>query len=290
MPRKKTGKSVVSMADLEKKMAVHASSQKARINQPAGQNISTRNSRFAYKQEVIGKTLRAVVVDFIHCNAWYDSAFDPDNPTPPACFAFSPDGEEMEPFAQSPLKQADFCNGCELNAWGSAEVGRGKACKNQYRLALIAPEEMTPDVITEAEIAVLTLAPTSLKNWDHMVRGLEDQLNRPCYGVVMEFGFDEEDDNIITCTVDSVIKNAPALAAVMDRVDAARDLLMEPFDVSGYKPPSQRTKKKTAKKGGRKKVAKKKATKKKATKKKTAKKKTAKKKATRKKSKSKFSY
>ncbi len=270
--KKRPGKAVQSMAALEKQMAVHATGAKARINQPAGINIGIRNGKFTYKQEVIGRTLRVCVINFVHTNAWYDTLFDPESPTPPACFAMSDDGLDMAPEDVSPDRQSDVCNGCKQNAWGSADIGRGKACKNQYRLACIAPAK--DEDASETEIAVLTLPPTSLKNWDHYVRGLEDQLNRPPYGVITEFTFDEgEEWPVLTPVVDKVITDPELLTKLINRVDEAQTMLMEPFDVSGYQAPTA-AQKKAAKK---KKITKKKASKKRATKKKKTKKKASKK-------------
>jgi len=183
--KKRTGKAVVTMADLEKRMAVHATDAKARIKQPAGNNIGIRNSKFTYKQEVIPSPLRCIVIDFVHTNTWYDQRFDPDNPGPPACFAMSLDGENMEPYDVSPDRQSNECNGCKQNAWRTADVGEGKACKNTYRLAVIAPGKN--EDASEAEFAILTIPPTSLKHWEHYVRGLQVTLDRPPHGVITEF-------------------------------------------------------------------------------------------------------
>lgn len=269
--KRKTGTAVTTMAALEKSMAVHATGAKARINQPAGNNIGIRNGKFTYKKDIIGRSFRCIVVDFVHTNAWYDSAFDPDNLTPPACFAMSEDGEEMQAEKVSPDRQSDYCDGCPQNAWGSADLGDGKACKNQYRLAVMAPTK--DDDPSETELAVLTLPPTTLKNWDAYVRALDEKLNRPPYGVVTEFTFDESANwEVLEMRIDKVIDDPALLTAVQGRVEGAITMLMEPYDVSGYMAPAKRkakAKKKASKKKAKKKTSKKKATKKKAPKKKT---------------------
>lgn len=47
------------------------------------------------------------------------------------------------------------CNSCPLNNWGTAEDGRGKACKNMRRIYILREGEVLP--------LLLTLPPTSLK-------------------------------------------------------------------------------------------------------------------------------
>lgn len=234
---------VVSMKQVEEQMAAFASGAKARINQPAGNSIGIRNSKFTYKQEVIGDTLLVVAIDFVHVNSWYDQRFDPDAPAPPACFAISDDGVDMEPFDISPVAQHERCDGCPQNAWGSADQSRGKACKNQYRIACM---EVDADA-GEADIAFLTLPPTSQKNWDKYITGLERKLGKPPFGVVTQFGFDTDFDYpVITMDVESVIADAPKLAGIMARMDEVRKSLNEPFDVAGYEAPAKAAKKKPA--------------------------------------------
>ena len=236
---KTTGKEVVSMREVEEQMAAFATGAKARINQPGGNNIGIRNSRWTYKQEVIDGNLRVIAVDFVHVNAWYDQDFDPDEPAPPACFAISDDGDEMAPHPSAPAPQHERCDGCPMNAWGSADRGRGKACKNQYKIAVIEADA-DPD---DAELAILTLPPTSQRNWEKHVTGLERKLNRPPFGVVTLFSFDDDYDYpVITCEVDAVIDKPAHLQGIMGRVDAARAELIEPPDVSGYEPPAPKRK------------------------------------------------
>ena len=101
MARKKKGE-VVSMKDMEERMALQVSDATARIAQPVGNVIGIRASRFTYKTENIGDVLDIIVLDFINQHSWFDSDFDPDNPLPPACFAQSASGDEMQPHPTSP--------------------------------------------------------------------------------------------------------------------------------------------------------------------------------------------
>lgn len=265
------GKAVLSMKDLEKQLSADASTASARTKVTGGNTIGIRNSKFTYKNEVIGRTLEAVVVDFVFTNAYYDTPFNPDEPAPPACIAISVDGDEMGPVKGAPKPQSDYCDGCEKNAWGSADVGRGKACSEQYRLALIQPGP-GEDYAT-AEMAILTFPPTSRNNWTKYVKDLADKMDRPPYGVVTVFGFEQDAEYpILEPEFGKKIGTAKDLNDILGRQKEARDTLTTPPDFSGYVKPTR-----------------KKAAKKKTAKKKTAKKKTAKKAAKKRSSKSKFS-
>lgn len=272
MAKKKTGKAVLSMKDLDKQMLADASDASARTAQSGGNTIGIRNSKFSYKNEPLGKVFTCVVVDYVHANSFYDTAFDPENPAPPACVAISVDGDEMEPVKGSPVPQAETCDGCPNNAWGSADVGRGKACGEQYKLAVVAvgPGE---DYST-CDMAVLTLPPTSRGNWTKYVKDIADKIQRPPYGVLTEFTFDGADDwPVLVPEFAKKIGTAKDLNDISDRRNEAREMLTTPPDFGGYVKP---TRKKAAKKKAAKKKTAKKKTAKKASKKK-AKKKTSKK-------------
>lgn len=253
---KKAGTDVVSMKDMEDMMALQVSDATARIHQPTGNVIGIRNSRFTYKQEVIEGDLEIIVLDFIHQRVWYDAKFDPDNPAPPACFSQSADGDEMQPHNSSPSKQADYCDGCPMDAWGTATTGsgEGKACREQYRLAVLEPT----DDPAEGDIALLTLPPSSLKNWDKYVREL-GKLKRPPNSVLTIVSFDTSVDfPLLDFSVEQEIKKPEYYKGICDRMEEARSAVMDPLDVSNYEPPS--AKKKVKKKAASKKrPAKKKA-------------------------------
>jgi hypothetical protein len=251
------------MKDIEKQLMADASDASARTASVGGNTIGTANRKFSYKNQPLGKRLEIVVVDFVQVNSYYDTPYDESNPAPPACVAISVDGDEMAPVKESPSVQAPQCDGCWANAWASAEVGRGKACGEQYKLAVVAvgPGE---DYST-CDMATLTLAPTSRNNWTQYVQDIADKLQRAPWGVVTEFTFD---DYILVPEFVKKVGSAKDLNDIHGRRDEARRLLLTPPDFAGFVKPT--TKKKAAKKKtAKKKTARKKVSKKKASKKKT---------------------
>jgi len=267
---KKPGKAVLSMKDLEKQMLADASSASARTRAVGGNTIGIRNAKFSYKNEIIGRTLEAVVVDFVFANAYYgENKFDPDSPAPPVCIALSVDGDEMAPVPGSPKKQNEQCDGCEQNAWGSADVGRGKACAEQYKLAIIQPGP--GENYETADMAVLTFPPTSTGNWTKYVKDINEKLDRPPWGVVTAFGFEADAEwPILEPEFAKKVASRQDLSDIAGRIKEAREMLMTPPDFSGFvKPTRKKTTKKTASKKATKKKTTKKTASKKATKKKT---------------------
>ena len=233
------------MAEIEKQMSVFADGDRSRLIQTGGNQIGTRNERFSFKGTMIGKTLRCTVVGFVHMNAYYETAFDPDNISIPGCFAISSDGVEMQPPENVPNRQFAQCDGCPQNVFGSAEIGRGKSCKNQYKLAVLA--EDVKDA-RDADVAFLTLPPTSIKPWNEYVQSVSAVHSRPPWGVMTEFYFADQDiadiSGVLTPKIDDVHKNAAFLSSIIAMQETHKEALLEGPDVSQYEPPKTTRKKK----------------------------------------------
>lgn len=136
-----------------------------------------------------GNQLVGIILDRVVENAYYEGAFDPDNPMPPKCWALGDKPSEMGPpdFSDSPYfeAQADKCVECPKFIFGSSNTGRGKACKEKRRIALLKAGEVkkvkrsyepfiydTYEDYEEADILVLRLPVTSLKRFKEYVRSL----------------------------------------------------------------------------------------------------------------------
>lgn len=74
----------------------------------------------------------------------------------PDCF--SNDGIRPDPLAAEP--QSKSCANCPFNAFGSAENGKGKACRDAKRMAIATIDNLN-------EPMMLRVPPTSLKNLAH---------------------------------------------------------------------------------------------------------------------------
>ncbi len=256
---KRKKKQVISMKDMEKQMSTYATDATARTRVAAGNTLGIRAGKFTFKQNVIGRTMKCVILDHVFSNAFYgDDDFDPDNPIPPTCLALSVGGKDMKPIGASPQAQNNACQGCDQNRWGSAEVGRGKKCKNQYRLAILEPG-VDPE---DAEIAVLTVPPTSLVNFTKYVDGLATKLKpaRAPNGVITEISFEADADwPILKFEMAAKIDDPELFMAITSRMEEARNVLMEEPDFSGWKEATNKgsKKKKKTKKKTKKKVKKK---------------------------------
>jgi hypothetical protein len=159
-------KEVVSIQDRIKNRLANINNSTAA---PASKRISTKGSMFTLPDgNASAGPLNCVILDYINTNQYYTEAYDPNNIVRPACFAIGRDIAEMHPAADVTDKQADACEGCAQNEFGSA--GRGKACKNRVTLALL-PEGFDEN----AEVFTLSVSPTGIKVWAAYVRMLGEQ-------------------------------------------------------------------------------------------------------------------
>ena len=180
----------------EEKMAA-AATKSAKAERATGglKGISTRNGILTVDETPVpGNELDVVVLVAVHENQYHTKAYNPDVPQIPDCYAFGdpeaddPEGS-MAPHEKSADKQGDdngLCANCWANGMGSADVGRGKACKNVRRLGLITADAMASAAdIAETEVRVLKVPVMSVKGWASYIKNtLKEDLNRPYWGVV----------------------------------------------------------------------------------------------------------
>ena len=176
-----------ALKSMQEEIASELATMDKSVPAPSGFNISLNGNIFTFPD---GKTsqdpINVVILDHRNYNRYYTAAYNPTDPKPPTCFAISKIVEGMAPHGEAGTPQADTCEECEWNKWGSAPGGgKGKACRNTVRLAVVAP-----DADSHAEPMILTLAPTSLKSWTSLVKDLGESSLLP-FQVVTNIAFDK---------------------------------------------------------------------------------------------------
>lgn len=230
--------------------------------QQAGGFLTIRGGILKYGDDVLpGNQACVVVIDAYRENTYYPGKYDPENASPPACYAFGRGPEPMFPHESmqahpdvfQPQHVADGevkgCEGCPRNEWGSAETGRGKACKNRRRLICLpagyfAPRKGSrdfdlelftdPDHFATADTASLKLPVTSGKNWAKYVNQVAATTHRPFFGVFTRVYVEPDPKSQYRVMFEMVDLVPNELAeAVMSRHEAEA---AKPFE--GYQPPS----------------------------------------------------
>lgn len=176
--------------------------------------------------------LKAVIVDFATVHNFYPRAFDPKNIVPPDCFAVGVNPKDMAPIDESPNKQADTCQTCPNNEFGSS--GDGKACKNGRRLALLPINDDGTDVDAEADMLVLDVSPTALKGFDAYVQQLARLHQLPPVAFITTITLDP---NVEYAKVQfSDPQPVASLGEAMARQAEAKELVNQAPDFSNWKP------------------------------------------------------
>lgn len=202
---KKKGGALVSMKEIEKMYAMEsrASAEAAPI---AGgvPVISTKGEQFQIGENLLPDEIEVIVVAEGLINAYYDSPYEEGGENrSPACFAVALAEKGVDSkitsHESSPNRQGgkEFkCQGCEMNKFGTAERGKGKACGNRRRLAVVFADDPALKA-GEGDLTwgFLNLPPTSLGDWGKFVTGLDKVEHRPPHGVVTKFAFDRKNKN-----------------------------------------------------------------------------------------------
>lgn len=207
MAKKPTGTAVASFDEELARMAgVSTALAEKGGSSGGGKFFSTRAGVLAYDDVPFpGNQMLVIIGAWCLENVYYEGKYDPDNRTPPTCFAFCADPsavDEMGPhekvYSEDVFEaQHDTCEGCPKNEWGSADTGRGKACSNRRRLSCLSagefvaagrgafdmvPEE-NPEHYAMTEPAYLKLPVMSGKAFDAYVKEVASQRKRPLLGV-----------------------------------------------------------------------------------------------------------
>ena len=220
---KKPSGAVIS---IQEQLRAQAAAMAGRIAPPTGNKIKIgQNKQFTLPDGSVTDTLDLVIVDFTSKNTFYEGAFDPNNITPPACFAIGPEPKNLVPSANSPAKQSDDCASCPLNQFGSS--GKGKACKNSRVLAVLPPE-----ADADTPIWTLEVSPTGIKGFDGFAGNVNRAFGMPPISVVVTVSFNPAE------TFASLVFSDPRpnenLEVHFGRQAEAQELLAVEPDVSSY--------------------------------------------------------
>lgn len=149
-------------------------------------------------QQVPNNHMAVVILDSILENTFYEGKWDPDNPSPPTCFALGRDDGSMAPHpsvVERGQAQHETCRGCPMNAFGTAELGKGKACKNRVRLMVVKAGELDangrltdiykdPEHFASAPATKFSVPPTSIGAYATYVKTVANALKVPPHGVL----------------------------------------------------------------------------------------------------------
>lgn len=186
-----------------------------------------------------------VILDSIFEHAYYEGRYDPESPSPPTCFALGRDEGELVPHkdvierGQNPH---DACEGCPMNEFGSADTGRGKACKNVRRLAMIPAGKFAKngaftmiedeEHYAEAGLAFMRVPVTSTPAYKAYVKSLAANLRKPTFAVVTEISLVPDPKNQFAVKFEALDElPVELLDTVFKRVQEASAIIETPLNL-----------------------------------------------------------
>lgn len=115
--------------------------------------------------------IEGILLDFVQVNSFYKGAFNPAVKQVPICVAIGLDeATDLKPILESSMPQhGGTCGTCPHNQWGSG-TGKGKRCKNSYRVAIIPVGESNPSAVK-----LLNVPPASMANLANYIRNLRSR-------------------------------------------------------------------------------------------------------------------
>lgn len=174
----------IATNDVKAAIAAMLAQQEGTTGSTASRGVRiTQDKKFELPDGTKHDTIEVVIVDYASFNAFYEGAYDPRNPQPPLCAAKGKKIIELVPFANAPDPQADNCENCPMNQWGSGG-GNSKACKNQRVLAVL-PADFDED----SDLTLINVSPTAIKRFDKMIGAIAAKGRVPL-NFITELSFD----------------------------------------------------------------------------------------------------
>jgi hypothetical protein len=179
MPTKKVvEKSTAMVLWKDKLKAMAKDAVKAAAVGASGNFLSLKSGVLSYQKAAMpGNKMNVIILDQVPENQIFEGKFEEGNPQSPVCYAFGRDAEgndierdDMVPHeaVENPINPT--CKGCPNKQFHTAEVGKGKACGDVERLALITQGDL--DNIANADVAYLKLPFFSAKEYSTYVNQL----------------------------------------------------------------------------------------------------------------------
>lgn len=242
--------------------------EQAGEEQASGMFVTTKGGVLSFgEEELPGNQMCVVILDAVRENTFYREKFNADLVVPPTCYAFGRGNDDMGPHEsmQADLSyfepQSDSCSTCPMNEFGSADTGKGKACANRRRLAVIpagfySKKPKTRDYELElfddpkhfqtAEIAFMKLPATSVKEWSKYVTQLSAQFHRPSFGVITKIWLENDAKTQFKVHFEMIEELPTDLAPIIfARNEEARKGIITP-----YAPPQKASEPEKTKTGG----------------------------------------
>lgn len=212
-------------------LAQRAAALAKKIAPPSGDKIRvTQAKKFVFPDgnESPGP-FQAIILDFVSANEYYSNPYVRGEVVPPDCFAINEEPGLLAPSKNAPKPQSENCAACHWNQYGTARVGKGKACKNTRLLAMLPP-----DFEASSPIWLMSVSPTGIQAWDRYVSAIFAQFGAPPVKVITTIAFDPKVDYPSVRFGNPEPLEDDILHRAIGRLEEARNRLLVEPDYSNF--------------------------------------------------------
>lgn len=236
---------VVKWEDELARQAEIASSMEA--SAAGGQFFSVKGGTLSWQNSpLVGNQMAVIILDSILENVFYEGHYNPEVPQSPTCFAFGRDDKTMKPHqivVDAGNDQHPFCAGCALNEFGTADLGKGKACRNTRRIGMIVAGTLLEsgkfefnDSVEHYEntaVGFMKLPVTSVKGYASFVTQVAGALRRPPLGIVTKVKIVPDAKNQFKIVFEPLMSLPDELMGViMKRNEEVKSTIEFPYQVN----------------------------------------------------------
>ena len=235
----KEDKAVVPWAE---RMAADAK-QVAETETSSLNTISIKNGVLKVNGDPVpNSSMDVIIVGHVTERRYYKGAFDSDNIVNPDCYAKSVNGTNMVPAENVPNPEHTDCDNCPMNQFKTAANGKGKACKESRKLAVIPADG---DLAT-AELGLMSIPITSvIKFWGPYVKMLSAAHARPPWAVVSSIKASPDDRMMLKVEFElRELVDEDNLGGLAGRISDVEEMLMKGYDYDAEPEPEAKGKKK----------------------------------------------
>ena len=212
----------------------------AAAERPSVSKISLKSGIISFGgQPVKDNRLDVIIVATSYKNAFYKGRYDPNNIVNPDCFAFADSDEAMVPDSNVSKPEHPTCEGCPRAEWGSdLNGGRGKACKETRRIALLPGSVLSEadpvEAIKVGELAIVDVPVTSVKNYSQYLNILAASIGLPAHAVLTELSAqpDAKTQFKVMFKGISPVPSDAALDAIEARMPEAKRIVLAGYESS----------------------------------------------------------
>jgi len=221
-----------------------------------GQFFSTRGGQLSWQDSPLpNNEMIVIVLDTIFENVFYEGRYDPDTPQGPTCFAFAREEDELAPHIivkdAGQAQSLDGCKNCEHNEWGSADTGKGKACRNTRRVAMIPAGQISrsgevevfedEDHYASTTVGFMKLPVTSVKGYANYVKQVAGALKRPPFGIITRVAVVPDAKTQFKVIFEPIEKVSDDLmSAIMERREEVMATIDFPYQLDSDDEPAQK--------------------------------------------------